>query len=268
MKCRKCGAELLDTDAFCVKCGQRVDQPMFCSNCGEELRDGERYCHKCGFPVEGEAEDDEIPLSRLNTTDIPFEQIEQGLLLEAKQAIVKRPEEQRPAEKGSEEGGSLEAREGVREDAAKLRIHTAPRPQREEKNDEEVYEEEDDEESGDSKMKLITAILAIAVVAVALAIGFVIWQRNFVPGSENSGQEVQAGDGENGTSADIKGRIQVLTNDVNIRNKPTTEGSEVIGKAKTGEFYEYYEAVDDAWYHIRLDSGSDGYISAKYVEEE
>ncbi len=25
MKCRKCGAELLDTDTFCVKCGQRVD---------------------------------------------------------------------------------------------------------------------------------------------------------------------------------------------------------------------------------------------------
>ncbi len=25
MKCRKCGAVLLDTDTFCVKCGQRAD---------------------------------------------------------------------------------------------------------------------------------------------------------------------------------------------------------------------------------------------------
>ena len=27
MKCQRCGAELLDTDTFCVKCGQKVGEP-------------------------------------------------------------------------------------------------------------------------------------------------------------------------------------------------------------------------------------------------
>ena len=63
MKCRKCGAVLLDTDTFCVKCGQKVGGPIFCSSCGEQLRDEERFCHKCGAPVE----EDEIPLSEQRT---------------------------------------------------------------------------------------------------------------------------------------------------------------------------------------------------------
>ena len=37
MKCQRCGAELLDTDTFCVKCGQKVGEPARCPVCGEIL---------------------------------------------------------------------------------------------------------------------------------------------------------------------------------------------------------------------------------------
>ena len=37
--------------------------------------------------------------------------------------------------------------------------------------------------------------------------------------------------------------------------------------AKTGDTYEYYELVDGAWYHIKLEAGRDGYVSKKYVED-
>ena len=40
MKCQRCGAELLDTDTFCVKCGQKVGEPARCPVCGEILREG------------------------------------------------------------------------------------------------------------------------------------------------------------------------------------------------------------------------------------
>ena len=309
MKCRKCGAVLLDTDTFCVKCGQRVDQPMFCSNCGEQLREGERFCHKCGSPVESVEEDEEIPLSQQRTVDIPFEEIEQGILMEAEQAIVKRPGAGRP-ERRSAEGYSrpgTEEAERPRQSPLKSEEHYRQLPEREADTDDDYEEsgeeygtpvrpvrqkppvrtryredyddydeeeEEDDEESGDSKMKLVTIILGIAVVAVALVIGFIFWQRNGASrvgrpeeseqGEEQDGEE---DDGETGAvSADTQGRIQILSN-VNVRNKPTTEGSEVIMVAKTGETYEYYELVDGAWYHIKLEDGGEGYVSEKYVED-
>lgn len=306
MKCRKCGADLLDTDTFCVKCGQKVDQPMFCSSCGEQLRDGERFCHKCGSPVKAAVEDDEIPLSKQQTVDIPFDEIEQGILMEAEQAIVKRPGAQKPERRNpesyrrpraeiSENNRSSSKREtefyrpgSVRDEEyyedpddedderykmpVRQKRRTPPlRPRYEEDYDD--YDEDDD--SDGSKMKVITVILGIVVVAVALAIGFVLWQRNDTFRYERPEEETEQGiveDGEEGgepeneISADTQGRIQILSN-VNVRNKPTTEGSEVIMVAKTGETYEYYELIDGAWYHIKLDDGGDGYVSEKYVED-
>lgn len=316
MKCRKCGAELLDTDTFCVKCGQRVEGPMLCSSCGEQLRDGERFCHKCGAPVESAPEDDEIPLSRQKTVDIPFDQIEQGILLEAKQAIVKRPQENRSERRNPEDYSRPRAEEpaeyrrdpgdfrkprsdreepyrdgesyrpgprrnaGYGEDVDDERYEAPRRPARRmppEYREEEVYDDddEDEEDSGDSKMRIITIILGIAVVAIGLAIGFIFWQRNRTPGSdgpgETAGQDIgedgaEDGEGGAGASANVQGRIQILSN-VNVRNKPTTEDSEVLMVAKTGETYEYYELVEDAWYHIKLEDGKEGYVSKNYVED-
>lgn len=271
MKCRKCGADLLDTDTFCVKCGQKVGEPMFCPHCGEELRDGERFCHKCGSPVEKTPEDDEIPLSRQRTVDIPFDQIEQAILLEAEQAVVKRPKAEKPKRRNPEDynrPGAEETDRGRQSDTEDRDLYRQKSPPRYE---EEEDEDEDEEDSGASRMKLVTVILGIAVVAVALTIGFIFWQRNHPSGGEGpgtgTGQGEQAdGEEEDGTSPDTLGRIQILSN-VNVRNKPTTEGSEVMMVAKTGETYEYYELVDDAWYHIKLEDGKDGYVSAKYVED-
>lgn len=96
MRCQRCGAELLDTDTFCVKCGKRVDEIPKCSECGEELREGTRFCHKCGTPVAEyapswqEPEEDEIPVKGTKTIDIPFDKIEKSIIMEAEQAVEKR----------------------------------------------------------------------------------------------------------------------------------------------------------------------------------
>jgi len=303
MKCKKCGAVLLDTDTFCVKCGQKVGQPMFCSNCGEQLREGERFCHKCGSPVETAEEDEEIPLSQQKTVDIPFDQIEQGILMEAEQAIVKRPETDKPERRNPEsyrrpkaqmpggraetgyyaerpvrsagyyeepdEGGPYEAKAGPGR-------RTPPRARYEEEYGayEEYEEEEEEEDSGDSKMKAVTIILGIVVIAVALAVGFILWQRNNPSRYDRPDEETEQGDeseegdgdGEGAGDSDTQGRIQILSN-VNVRNAPTTDGSNVLMVAKQGEVYEYYELIDDAWYRIKLEDGSEGYVSQKYVED-
>lgn len=269
MKCRKCGAVLLDTDTFCVKCGQKVGQPMFCPSCGEELREGERFCHKCGTQVESAPDDEEIPLSQQKTIDIPFDQIEQGILMEAKQAIVKRPEAERQERRNPEDY----RRPGM-EEPVRRRQAPVEEPEYYEE-DYEDYEDDDDdgEDSGGSGMKAVTIILGVVVVVIALAIGFILWQRKspsrYERPEEGTGQgedSGEEGDGEDGASADTKGRIQILSN-VNVRNAPTTEGSEVLMVAKQGETYEYYELVDDAWYRIKLEDGTEGYVSSKYVED-
>lgn len=96
MKCRRCGAELLDTDTFCVKCGQKVEELPRCPKCGEILREGTKFCHKCGAAVGEnddaiqEPEDDEIPVTGTRTVDIPFDLIEKSIIMEAEQAVVKR----------------------------------------------------------------------------------------------------------------------------------------------------------------------------------
>lgn len=282
MKCRRCGADLLDTDTFCVKCGQRVDQPMVCLSCGETLRDGELFCHKCGTAVESAREDDEIPLNNQRTVDIPFDEIEQGILLEAEQAIVKRPgtgRTERRSTEGYERPGTREAEyerpeyerpERPRRQEAPMRQDTPRRKDAPRRRYEERYEDYDDEDSGDSKMKVLTIVLGIIVVAIGLVIGFIIWQRR-TPDDGQLGETVEQEEGETGEgdeemSGDVQGRIQILSN-VNVRNKPTTEGSEVLMVARTGEIYEYYELVNDAWYHIKLEDGAEGYVSQKYVED-
>ncbi len=76
MKCKNCGAELLDTDRFCINCGTLVDVKIEnCPFCGEKLREGEKFCHRCGaeIPVPGETPK-EVPAgtypNALNTMEI------------------------------------------------------------------------------------------------------------------------------------------------------------------------------------------------------
>lgn len=49
--CKKCGAELLEGQDFCTKCGTPVVTKPTCSKCGAELAEGQEFCPKCGQKV-------------------------------------------------------------------------------------------------------------------------------------------------------------------------------------------------------------------------
>ncbi len=362
MKCQRCGAELLDTDTFCVKCGQKVGEPARCPVCGEILREGTKFCHKCGAAVNNEdtePHDEEIPVTPQKTIDIPFDVIEKSIIMEAEQAVVKRDFSEAEARQERIKRGEIteysdvaetdqgirtqvreeenqEAREEipvpvVRERPSKVveavregRIYEQPQEdspkeeepagkkrtdrqkdscrrmdspyaQEEDRYEDNGYEDvgyedadyedadygEDDyedekESSGGFDLTKATMILGIIVLIIILIAGGVILKQklNFdANDGDDTISEQQEGNnesdngGNNGenTKGEVAGKLQIIKN-VNMRDQPSTENSNILGVAKTGEVYEYYELVSDSWYHIRLSDGSDAYVYKEYVE--
>jgi len=263
MNCKRCGTQLLDTDTFCVGCGLKVDAPMVCPSCKEILRDGTRFCHSCGVQVFAETAwqkasmDEDLPIKKELTTEIPFEAIEQGILMEAEQAVKKREVVEtvlRAAEAQTDTGNQSMPVSGN---------YIA-------KNYEEYDTFEDDEPEEFSALKKLTTILGILIVLVAVGVGIWYWKTKYIPTHHENLEEQQETESEedvivseNGLT--LQGRIQILTN-VNIRNHPDKDNSKVLFVGKPGETYQYFELVDDAWYHVWLEDGSEGYVYKDYVE--
>ena len=343
MKCQRCGAELLDTDTFCVKCGQKVGEPARCPVCGEILREGTKFCHKCGAAVNNEdtePHDEEIPVTPQKTIDIPFDVIEKSIIMEAEQAVVKRDFSEAEARLERERRGEIpeypdeveletienaESREEeepeeipapvMRERPSRVleavregRIYEKPeedsdreeesarqtrtewqRVSRRRKDSsyedtgyedtdyEDTHYEEDDyedtkESSGGFDLTKVTMILGIVVLIVILIAGGIILKKKLAfdandgedPVIEQQDGNIEESNGEN-TSGEVAGKLQIIKN-VNMRNQPSTENSSILGVAKIGEVYEYYELVGDSWYHIRLSDGSDAYVYKEYVD--
>lgn len=54
---------------------------------------------------------------------------------------------------------------------------------------------------------------------------------------------------------------------VNIRKEPSTNAP-VIGKATNGQTFEMVSIVESAWYEVKLEDGSVGYITSKYIVQQ
>ena len=50
--CTSCGAELDADDAFCHKCGTKVERERRCSSCGTIAKSTDAFCRKCGSRVD------------------------------------------------------------------------------------------------------------------------------------------------------------------------------------------------------------------------
>ena len=128
-----------------------------------------------------------------------------------------------------------------------------------------------------------------AVLLVAVAVALFLFARNegLIPrgGSANEEQQADSGaetpadqeasagqDGGTAGEPDVSleepvGRIRVTAGTLNIRSGATTQGTEIIGKAKKGEVYPYL-SVENGWYYIDLGGGEGGYVNEEFVEEE
>lgn len=243
MVCPGCGAQLTSKDQFCPGCGAKIIRKKRCPECGEMLREGTRFCPSCG------------------------EEIEEDFFT-------------RKAASGS---------------ASKKKASSAPPPRKKPVRERDWEEEdwEDDEEESVDILSIMTVAVGCILLVIVAVLGFNLFQRyapkNYERASREQEESLQDGeedeesgsegqqltdqryetDGESG-SGEASGGTLVIDSNVNVRDNPDTQGTNVIKVAQAGESYEYTEVVGGGmWYKILLpeEDGYDyGYVYAEYIK--
>ncbi|MBP3477255.1 MAG: zinc-ribbon domain-containing protein [Lachnospiraceae bacterium] len=309
MICTKCGARLLDTDQFCPKCGTKAIKEKRCPDCGAVLREGTKFCHKCGRLVESvedvpqvSEETLDIPIEAierniLSETEakIMAERNVQSTGKSNKRKVSQSEGSQhksRPPQNAGSQHKSRTSQEGTvrRTPEPPKKKRTVPEPPskkkkpvyREDDWEEEDWEEDDwddDEEESVDVITVMTAVVGCVLLVVVAFLGYHLYQQ-YVPKDYEKVQEQQDEEqqdeenqdsGQEVTEGDDGSAVYTLTivDNVNVRDNPSTSGTNIIKVAKEGETYECYgSAGDGSWYEIRLEDGTKGYVFKDYVTVE
>ena len=148
----------------------------------------------------------------------------------------------------------------------------------------------DDDEEGVDVITIMTAVLGCVLLVVVAVLGFNLYKQH-VPknydqvaekeeeeGDEEEQEESQE-DGQDGSQELEEGDVNlteeeqggesftlVVTHNVNIRDNPSTSGTNVLKVAQEGETYDCKGSAGDGdWYEIVLEDGSSGYVFKDYV---
>ncbi len=293
MKCKKCGASLLDTDRFCSQCGWKVVKERRCPECGAALREGTKFCPKCGVLI-GSSKSDEgkVIVRDEETSEIPIGDIEQNILSETERELH-TGKKKHPAAAAPKKSVSASApKKAVPAPEPKKKKKPAPVRKKvyEEWDDEDEDDEDDEDDTGNNFMVIMTAAMAFLIIVLAVPFFFIVkgkfpvknygasaeaeqdnetdgteaendWETELEPEEDNT-VEIEEPDSEQPV-----GTLSIVGSDkVNVRDNPSTEGTNVIKHAKAGETYEYMGTTEDGeWYIILLEDGSIGYVFGKYA---
>ena len=300
MICTNCGAKLMDTDQFCPRCGAKAIKDKRCPDCGAVLRDGTRFCHKCGRQIDGEVSADKVSNE---TLDIPIVDIERNILSETA-AEIKADHRTSALRRTSSNGNtpahissskntssksaashdSVQKNKPVRNTSPKN--NTSPKKARAGYREEEDWDDEDDwddeEEEGTDIITIMTAVVGCVLLVVVAVLGYHLYQqympRNYGDAAkqqEDDISEEQQGQGmEDGWEVEISepetsfDLTLTVTHNVNVRDNPSTSGSNILKVAQEGETYRCNGSVKGEWYEILLDDGTIGYVFYEYVTVE
>lgn len=267
MKCRVCGTELLESDRFCIKCGAVVESKIKnCIFCGAELRKGENFCHRCGaeVPVNTSGRGNAPSQSNsMSTTEIDF--LSDAVIAATEAQMGRKKEEKTEAE----DLPHIVPRDKEWQENRQVHQEKRKRVSRSEEYD-EPYEDEEEEENGDFLSKLMVVLSIVIGIVIVVALVIALKETGLIKvGSLGQPKSVQEETVEAEGELDVKselGTLKIVKN-VNIRDGASTEGTNILGVAKAGESYSYYEVKNDKWYLIDAD-GVQGYVYKDYVKVE
>ncbi|MCH5260591.1 MAG: zinc-ribbon domain-containing protein [Lachnospiraceae bacterium] len=280
MKCTNCGANMLETDQFCPKCGAKAIKDRKCPDCGAVLREGTQFCHKCGRPIAGKSGGRNVSDE---TLDIPIDAIERNILSET---AAKIRSDSGNAVKSSSPKTKKTTPEPPQKKSAPASYPKKRTVYREEELEEEEWEDDDwddddDDDEGVDVITIMTVIAGCVLLVVVAVLGYHLY-RQYAPKnyknlaeeseieSEDGNTEFQGQELEDGWEVEI-GELETpytltVTHNVNVRDNPSTSDSNILKVAKEGETYTCYGSVENGeWYEILLDDGAVGYVFHEYV---
>ena len=305
MICTKCGARIMDTDRFCPKCGAKAIKEKRCPECGALLREGTKFCHKCGCLVDSSEKPRQVSQE---TLDIPIDAIEQNILSETAAEIradrrhtspKSAPSHSSPEKNVSSKSTASHSSSGKStpskstgsgtsgKSAPPKKKSSAPAPPPKKRagyHEEEDWDDDwdDDDDEGVDVITVMTAIVGCVLLVVVAVLGYQLYRqyvpKNYEQAAEKSqelrdeeteiqGQEMEELP-ENGDNEADTYTLTVIQN-VNVRDNPSTSGTNVLKVAKEGETYTSTGSVGDGqWYAILLEDGSTGYVFHEYVTVE
>lgn len=309
MKCTSCGARLMETDEFCPECGAKVIREKKCPECGALLREGTKFCHKCGARVAGEKEKTghgasqatlDIPIAAierniLNETAAEIRADRRAGEEPRRAARSETDTGRKPAgASGSGRGTAKTTPQSASKKSAAAQDHrkeqTVHSPAkksaasgrkvhyREEEWDDDWDEDDDLDDEGVDVITVMTAVVGVVILVIAVIVGYKMYQRYMPKNYEKAAEKMQEqeqtdeeGEQEVEQSLDDGGETftVTITHNVNVRDNPSTAGTNILKVAKEGETYTGVGHTDDGeWYEILLEDGSSGYVFHEYVSVE
>lgn len=281
MKCKKCGASLLDTDKFCSQCGWKVVKERRCPECGAALREGTKFCTKCGVLIgNGKSDEGKVFVKDAEASDIPIGDIEQNILSETERELHTGKKKRPAASAPKKSVPAPEPKKKKKPAPVKKKVY-------EEWDDEDEDDEDDDDDTGNNFMVIMTAAMAFLIIVLAVPLFFIVkgkWPVKNYDASVEEEQDHEADDveAENDGEAEPEpeenntieigepdseqpvGTLSIVSN-VNVRDNPSTQAN-IIKVAKAGETYEYMGTSEDgSWYVIVLEDDSIGFVFEQYV---
>lgn len=281
MICTNCGASMMETDQFCPKCGAKAIKDRRCPDCGAVLRDGVKFCPKCGRLIGGSGK--EAGVSG-DTLDIPIDAIERNILSETAAEIQADRRgtgtHRKPAQRSTtQRSAPAKKREPIPEPPRKKKVVYREEDWEDEDWEDDDWDEDDDEEGVDV-ITVMTAVIGCVLLVVVAVLGFNLF-RQYVPKDydkvaeeqqkqEEQEQEQTPEEGENSASGETRETYTLtITHNVNVRDNPDTQGTNILKVAQEGETYISYGAVDGGeWYEILLEDGTTGYVFHEYISIE
>lgn len=154
--------------------------------------------------------------------------------------------------------------------------------------DEDDWDDDEDDEGVDV-ITIMTAVVGCVLLIVVAVLGFNLFKhyipKNYgdgaeeqveqsddtqgeeqAPEEEQEQQEAQEIEADSGREAYT---LTVTSEKVNVRDQPSTSGTNVLKVAYQGETYNCNgSAGDGEWYEITLEDGTTGYVFQKYVSVE
>lgn len=285
-RCPDCGALLRDGVTFCPKCGRLVGEDGSAHGVSDDT---------LGIPIDAiernilsetaaeiKADHRTESAPRKTTSRNTSEKSTASRSTSEKNTASRKSSEKGTAHKSSPQGAPVKKKASNPEPPRKKKVVYREEDWEDEDWEDDDWDEDDDDDEGVDVITVMTAIVGCVLLVVVAVLGFHLY-RQYAPKDYDSAVEEEqeeqdqdqnpeeASEGGSGSEPEEVRETYTLTviRNVNVRDNPSTSGTNVLKVAQKDETYTCYGSVNDGeWYEILLEDGSTGYVFHEYVSLE